>query len=192
MLWLQDIPHESENMMPADTASNAGASAAPPPGRYQLDPERTRVRADVKAMFGLLTVHGSLRLRSGEVLIAADPARSSVTAVIDSGSFASGNAKRDRDVTSAGLLDAGTYPEITFEAGSVRPDGAQWVVTGRVTAHGKSVDAELRVDRASLQEGVAVFHATTRLERAEFGITKKKGMVGQTAHITIDAIAEPT
>ncbi len=178
--------------MTADADSNAGALAAPPPGRYQIDPERTRVRADVKAMFGLLTVHGSLRLRSGEVLVAPDLARSTVTAVIDSGSFASGNAKRDRDVTSAGLLDAGTYPEITFEASSVRPDGAQWVVTGPVTAHGKSVEAELRVDQASLHEGAAVFHATARLERADFGIIKKKGMVGQTAHITIDAIAQPT
>lgn len=96
--------------MTADTGANAEASA-PPPGRYRLDPGRTSVRVDVKAMFGMLTVHGSLRLRSGEVLIAADPARSSVTAVIESASFASGNAKRDRDVIAADLLDAGTYPE---------------------------------------------------------------------------------
>lgn len=118
--------------MTAAPDSGAGASPAPPPGRYRLDPERTSVRLDVKAMFGMLTVHGSLRLRSGEVLIAADPARSSVTAVMESASYSSGNTKRDRDVTSADLLDAGAYPEITFDSASVRQVGAAWVATGSV------------------------------------------------------------
>ena len=46
---------------------------APPPGTYALDPERTTIRADVKAMFGLITVHGTFRLQEGQVIIAADP-----------------------------------------------------------------------------------------------------------------------
>jgi len=89
-------------------------------GRYRLDPVQCSVRADVKAMFGLVTVHGSFRIRSGELVIADSPADSSVTAILDAGSFASGNTKRDRDVTSAGLLDAATYPEIAFVSDSVR------------------------------------------------------------------------
>ncbi len=177
--------------MTADSNHTAGAESPVPPGHYRLDPGRTSIHVDVKAMFGLLTVHGSLQLRSGEILIAADPTKSNVTAVIDTASFSSGNAKRDRDVTAPGLLDAGTYPEITFDAGTVRQDGAGWVATGTVTAHGSSVTSDLRVDQAGLQDGVAAFHATARLDRAEFGVTKKKGMVGQTADITIDAIAEP-
>ena len=39
-------------------------AGAPAPGTYTLDPERTTIRADVKAMFGLTTVHGSFRLQS--------------------------------------------------------------------------------------------------------------------------------
>jgi hypothetical protein len=38
----------------------------------------------------------------------------------------------------------------------------------------------------------AAFPAAARLERVDLGITKKENMVGQSAHITIDAIAEPT
>ena len=87
---------------------------APPPGTYTLDPERTTIRADVKAMFGLITVHGTFRLQAGQGSIAADPGSSSVQASIEAGSFASGNAKRDADVVSATLLDAKTYPDITF------------------------------------------------------------------------------
>jgi polyisoprenoid-binding protein YceI len=37
-------------------------AGAPAPGTYTLDPERTTIRADVKAMFGLMTVHGTFRL----------------------------------------------------------------------------------------------------------------------------------
>ena len=112
------------------------APDAPPPGTYALDPERTTIRADVKAMFGLLTVHGTFRLRSGQVSIAADPAASSVQASIEAGSFASGNATRDTDVVSAALLDAKAYPEITFTGQGARSDGGGWVVPGSVTAHG--------------------------------------------------------
>ena len=102
------------------------APDAPPPGTYALDPERTTIRADVKAMFGLLTVHGAFRLRSGQVTIAADPAASSVQASIEAGSFASGNATRDANVVSATLLDAKAYPEITFTGQSARRDGDGW------------------------------------------------------------------
>lgn len=143
-------------------------------------------------MFGLVTVHGSFRIRSGELVIADSPADSSVTAILDAGSFASGNTKRDRDVTSAGLLDAATYPGIAFVSGSVRHDQAAWVITGQVSAYGMSVATEVRVDRATLQDGVAAFHGSASLQRAGFGITNKKGMVGPTASISIDAIAEPT
>src|ERR1700749_5188888 len=78
-------------------------AGAPAPGTYTLDPERTTIRADVKAMFGLMTVHGTFRLQSGQVSIAADPGASSVRASIAAGSYASGNTSRDADVVSANL-----------------------------------------------------------------------------------------
>ena len=57
-------------------------AGAPAPGTYTLDPERTTIRADVKAMFGLTTVHGTFRLQSGQVSIGADPGTSSVQASV--------------------------------------------------------------------------------------------------------------
>ena len=41
----------------------------PQPGTYALDPDLTTIRADVKAMFGLVTVHGTFRLKDGQVTI---------------------------------------------------------------------------------------------------------------------------
>ena len=164
---------------------------APPPGTYTLDPERTTIRANVKAMFGLITVHGTFRLQAGQVSIAAEPDASSVQASIATGSFASGNAKRDADVVSATLLDARAYPEITFTGQGARCDGDSWVVPGSVTAHGTAVPAEIRLSDARQEAGGARFRATAQLDRTSFGVTKKKGMVGRTVDLVIEAVAQP-
>lgn len=163
----------------------------PQPGTYALDPERTTIRADVKAMFGLTTVHGTFRLKDGEVTIAENPGGSRVQVVIDAGSFASGNKKRDSDVSSARLLDAKAYPEISFNGTGVRQDGQDWVVTGSVTAHGTSVPAEVRVTEALADDSIARFRATARLDRTSFGVTNQKAMVGRTVDLVIEAEARP-
>ena len=172
-------------------ASGTSAVAAPPPGDYTLDPERTTVRANVKTMFGLFTVHGTFRLKSGQVTIAADPAESSVRASIDAASFASGNATRDADVVSPVLLDAQGFPEISFSGRGARRDGDGWVVAGSVTAHGTPVSAEVKVGDARAEGGAVRFAATARLDRASFGIIKKKGMVGRTVDVVIEAVGRP-
>ena len=153
-------------------------AGVPAPGTYTLDPERTTIHADVKAMFGLMTVHGTFRLQSGQVSIAA-------------GSYASGNTSRDADVLSANLLDARAYPEITFTGQGARRDGDGWVVPGSVTAHGTAVPAEVRLSDAREEAGGARFRATARLDRTSFGVTKKKGMVGRTVDLVIEAVAQP-
>jgi polyisoprenoid-binding protein YceI len=163
----------------------------PQPGTYALDPDLTTIRADVKAMFGLLTVHGTFRLKDGQVTIADDPAASRVRVVIDAGSFASGNQTRDADVVSAGLLDAKAYPEISFDGSGARQDGPGWLVSGSVTAHGTTVPAELRVTQTGAEDGLVRFRAAARLDRTSFGVTKKKGMVGRMADVVIEAAARP-
>ena len=142
-------------------------------------------------MFGLVPVHGTMRLVSGEVTIAGDPERSSVRAAIDAGSYSSGNAKRDQDVTSANLIDAKAYPEMTFSGQGARAQGSRWVVPGTVTAHGVPVPTELTIDDVRTEDGTARFHATATLDRTQFGVTKMKGMVGRTVKVIIDATAVP-
>jgi polyisoprenoid-binding protein YceI len=173
------------------TESPSAVNPAVVPGTYRLDPGRSTIRADVQAMFGLLTVHGTFRLQSGEVTIAEDAARSGVRATIDAASFSSGNAIRDRDVLSAGILDASAYPEITFAGDGPRQQGTGWVVPGSVTARGVTVPADLQMNDIRAEDGVIRFHAVTTLDRTQFGVTKKKGIVGQTIALSIDAVAVP-
>ena len=175
----------------SENAAETFPAAAPPPGTYPLDPERTTVRADCKAMFGLFTVHGTFQLKSGQVVIAAEPGGSSVRAVIHAASFASGNATRDADVISPTLLDAQGFPEITFTGQGARLDGTGWVVAGSVTAHGTPGPAEVRVTGARVEGETVRFAATARLDRTSFGVTKKKGMVGRTVNLLIEAVGQP-
>jgi polyisoprenoid-binding protein YceI len=163
------------------------AAPAPPPGRYRLDPARTTIRADVPAMFGLVTVHGTFRLAAGEVHIAEDPGQSSVRLTIDAASFSSGMGMRDADVLSAALLDVTAYPEIAFTGRGPRPDGAGWLLPGEVTAHGVTAPVEIRITLAGAGDGVARFRAVARVERTSFGITSKMGVVGSTVALTVDA-----
>jgi polyisoprenoid-binding protein YceI len=162
-----------------------------PAGTYALDPEQSVVRADVKAMFGLMTVHGTFRLQSGQVIIAADPAAAGVQASIAAASFASGNPIRDGHVASAALLDARAYPQITFAGQGANRDGDGWVVHGTVTAHGTAVPAEIRLGEVRREAGGTRFLATARLDRTAFGMTRLKGMVGRTADLVIEAVARP-
>jgi polyisoprenoid-binding protein YceI len=173
-------------------SSSTRPATTPAPGTYRLDPDRSAVRLDAKGMFGLVPVHGTMRLVSGDVTITDDPERSSVQAVIDAGSYSSGNAKRDTDVTSANLLDAQSYPEITFGGEGARAQGNSWVVRGTVTAHGVSVPTELAIGDVRTEDGTARFHATATLDRTQFGVTKQKGMVGRTVKVIIDAVAVPS
>jgi polyisoprenoid-binding protein YceI len=158
---------------------------------YTLDPERTTIRADVKAMFGLMTVHGTFRLRDGAISIAAEPGGCRARARVEAGSYASGHTARDADVVSAHLLDARAHPEISFTGQEARRDGGQWVVSGSVTAHGTAQPVEVRVTDARMEAGEARFRATARLDRTSFGITRKKGLVGRAVNLAIEAVAIP-
>ena len=45
--------------------------------------------------------------------------------------------------------------------------------------------------RPAGEDGAARFRATARLDRTSFGVTKKKGMVGRTVDLVIEAVAQP-
>ena len=50
---------------------------------------------------------------------------------------------------------------------------------------------ELRVTVTGADAGEVQFHAVARIDRASFGVTKKKRMVGRMVNLTIDAACLP-
>ncbi|HEY5878585.1 MAG TPA: YceI family protein [Nakamurella sp.] len=167
------------------TAHTISPVAFPAVGTYCIDPERSSVRYAGRHMFGLGVVHATFRINSGEIQIADPPTASTVTISIDANSFASGNAKRDKVVRSATLLDTATYPDIAFNSSNLRWDGDHWLLGGPVTAHGVTADVELKFDRV-VQEplGIRVQARAEHLDRHAFGVKGSRGWVGR--HLDLD------
>lgn len=163
-----------------------------PARTYTLDPARTTIRCDAKAMMGLLPVRGVFDLLQGEVIIDGDLAQCSASARVAAGSFASGNSTRDGHVASAQLLDAKAYPEITFSgSGAHVVQAGGWTLPGSVTVHKTAQPVEVHVTEARLEDGMARFRATATLDRFAFGLTRMKVRVSRTVTLVIDATGVP-
>jgi polyisoprenoid-binding protein YceI len=111
----------------------------------QLDPERTRIEFTLPA--ALHTVHGSFKLRQGEVRF--DPAGGSAGGqiVVSAASGETGNKGRDRKMQET-VLESRKYPDVTFTParidGRIAPAGeSRVVVQGTLSLHG--VEHEIAV-----------------------------------------------
>lgn len=98
---------------------------------YQMDPARSSVTFTLGDV--LHTVHGTFKLKQGEMQIEPD-GRVSGQIVVDAGSGDSGSGMRDRKMNKE-VLESARYPEIAF-----RPDRIEGAVSSlgksSVTVHG--------------------------------------------------------
>jgi polyisoprenoid-binding protein YceI len=109
---------------------------------------------------------------------------------VDAASFSSNNARRDKDVWSAGLLDVETYLDITFAADNLQETGDGWLVVGTVTAHGHTVPVEVQIDSVTHEgTGIRLHGRAEHLDRTAFGITGSRGMVGRHLDLELDVSA---
>jgi hypothetical protein len=63
-------------------------------------------------------------------------------------------------------------------------------VAGTVTAHGHTVDVDVRIDRIAQEgTGIRLHGQAEHLDRTAFGITGSRGMVGRYLDLELDAFA---
>lgn len=147
----------------------------PGAGTWDIDPGHVDL-AFTGRHFMVTKVRGRFTDVRGSVTVAEDIARSSVDVVIAMASVESGSSVRDEHLRSAELFDVERYPEATFRSTSIEWTGARGSVHGDLTIHG--VTRPVVLD-ASFEGHVrdpwggdrAVFSATTRVNREDFGIT---------------------
>jgi polyisoprenoid-binding protein YceI len=168
---------------------------------WTLDPAHTLVEFAAKHLM-ITTVKGRFADVSGTITMnEADPASSSVQAVIKAASIDTRTGQRDTHLKSADFLEVEKYPEITFASTKVEPAGEDRLrITGDLTIHGvtKSVVLEVTDEGRSKDPwgGIrAGFSATTRIDRRDFGLTWNQAletggvMVSNEIRITIEAEA---
>jgi polyisoprenoid-binding protein YceI len=162
---------------------HATGTTTPPPGRYEIDTGRSAVTFRTRHLFGLAPVRGRFAIRAGTVDIAEPLAASAVYAEIDAASFRTRNRQRDASVRSARLLDVAGHPVITFT--SERVDCQE--LTGALTVRGVTRPVILSVEPPAVSPRSFTVRATTRIDRAEFGVTGYRGLAGRYLDLSVEA-----
>lgn len=145
------------------------------PGRWALDPAHSAVNFTVRHL-GISKVRGHFADFAVDVVIGDSPETSSVEAVIQVASVATGNADRDAHVLADDMLDVAQRPTITFRSTSIAGAGTDWEAVGDLTIGEVTVPTTLAVDLGGVQEMPAGgprhagFEATAELRRKDFGL----------------------
>lgn len=174
----------------------AGAAQAEPV-TYTLDPAHTQVGFTIDR-FGFNRVIGLFDTVSGElVLDEANPANSSVHAVVQIASVDSGNDTRDSHLREQRWLNATQFPTMEFRSTSVRLTGERTAeVTGNLTLLGQTHPLTLNVTLNNIgpapnnQRPTAGFSATGTLSRAAWGSATGAQVIGDSVSIQIEALAQ--
>ena len=143
-------------------------------GTWDIDASHSTVGFSVRHMM-VSKVRGYFREFSGELVTAADPSQSSVTATIDMDSIDTRQEQRDAHIKSADFFDVGNHTVMTFRSTRVRAEGEDWHVDGELTLKGitKPVTLELELNGfgPDAYGGTrAGFSAKTVISRSEFGV----------------------
>jgi polyisoprenoid-binding protein YceI len=183
-------------------AALACASAAyAEPVSYTLDPAHTQAAFSVER-FGFNHVLGRFEDVSGELILdEANPANSSVHAVIQIASIDTGNDTRDGHLRGERWFNAAQFATMEFRSTAVRLTGERTAeVTGDLTLLGQTHPMTLNVTLNNIggtpnapQRRQAGFSATGSLTRSTWGSTTAQGpsMIGDAVSIQIEALAVP-
>ena len=143
-------------------------------GTWDIDASHSTVGFSVRHMM-VSKVRGYFREFSGEIVTAADPAASTVTATVDMDSIDTRQEQRDAHIKSADFFDTGNHTVMTFRSTSVAPKGDDWTIVGDLTIKGitKPVTLELELNGfgPDAYGGTrAGFSAKTEISRKEYGV----------------------
>jgi polyisoprenoid-binding protein YceI len=143
-------------------------------GTWDIDPVHSTVGFSVRHMM-VSKVRGYFRTFSGEIVTAADPAASTVTATIDMDSIDTRQEQRDAHIKSADFFDVGNHTSMTFRSTGIQADGDDWKVVGDLTIKGitkpVTLDLELNGFGPDAYGGTrAGFSGKTEISRKAYGV----------------------
>jgi polyisoprenoid-binding protein YceI len=153
-----------------------GPSPAPPLQEYAIDAGHSIVEFSIG--FAFSRIKGRFTQVHGTILYdPADPARSSVTVIIEANTLDTGWPHRDEHLRTSDFFDVERFPTIMFQSEEVRSSGGEWLAEGPLTMHGvtKRIVIPFRFARPptrSPESRWMILNAAgaLRLARRDFGI----------------------
>jgi polyisoprenoid-binding protein YceI len=174
------------------------AAALPAQETWRIDTLHSSAQFAVRHMM-VSTVRGHFGTVKGTVVWdAANPARSSVNAVVDTSTVNTGQPKRDADLKGRDFFEVDKYPTITFQSTKIEPSGTgKLKVTGNMTMRGVTkpvtFDVEGPMPPVKAQNGLrSGATGTAVIKRSDFGLTWNRVLeaggvtVGDEVTITVD------
>jgi polyisoprenoid-binding protein YceI len=162
----------STTTVTSSTATPAGTLTA-----WSIDASHSHVEFAVRHLM-IATVKGRFGIVRGTVYSDdADPAKGRAEIEIDVDSIDTREPQRDAHLKSADFFDAASYPKITFNSTRITGvDGDRFKLIGDLTIHGVTREVALDVTSEGRNRDPwggerAGFTATTKIKRADFGLT---------------------
>jgi polyisoprenoid-binding protein YceI len=151
-------------------------------GTWNIDPVHSDVAFTARHMM-VSKVRGHFTRLEGEIVTAADPLASTVSATIDLDSIDTNNAQRDDDLRSSNFFEVDKYPKMTYRSTGIRRSEDGFDVDGELTLHGVTRQVTLALDvngftRDPFGGTRAGFSATAEINRQDFGVTTNVPMDG--------------
>lgn len=169
----------------------AGSAAVLAADAFVVDPAHSSVVFKIQHA-GISWIFGRFNEFSGDFMIdKQDPANSSFALNIKAGSIDTNNGKRDEHLRSPDFFNAKQFPTLTFKSTSVKRVEKGYEVTGDFTMHGVTKQIsfvlegggkEIEFPKGRKRLG---FTAALTLRRADFGMDKFVGMLGEDVHVEI-------
>ena len=148
----------------------------PTPGTFVLDKSHTQIGFVARHLM-VSKVRGRFTDYEGAIVVADDPAASSVEVTIQATSIHTNDENRDNHVRTNDFLAVEEFPTLTFRSTKVEiSSGSSWKVTGELTIRGVTRPVVLDVEF----EGVIQdpwgnqrlgFAASAEIDRNEFGVS---------------------
>ncbi|WP_410641668.1 YceI family protein [Amycolatopsis sp. lyj-346] len=162
---------------------------APAPGRYGIDVANSVVKFETRHFFGLAGVTGTFAIAGGEVVVDPVTEKSTARVTVDAASFRTNTPARDKAIRSRSYLHTDSHPTIGFVSSGLREANGSWVLSGDLTVREVTRPVEFTVERAEPTASGFQAHATTRIDRHDFGVSAARGMVARILTMSVDVTA---
>ena len=165
-------PAEAQTAAASTSAEATSAEAT----SFQIDPAHTNIGFRIRHM-GIAFVEGEFDAFTGTIQYDPnDLAATRAEVTVQTTSIDTDVQRRDDHLRSADFFEVETYPTMTFTTTGVQPTGQNsFRLVGDLTIKGTTREVTFDVDAAGpipIENGQRVgFHATTTIDRRDFGIT---------------------
>lgn len=191
MEYPQDKGNKMKNIILATSLLAASALNSVQAADYIIDHEGAHASINISAShLGFSVLTGRFNSFSGNFTYdEQDISKSTVNVTIDTRSFDSNHAMRDKHVRSDDFLDVAKFAQATFVSTKVQDKGnGKLAITGDFTMHG--VTKSITIDAVKVGEGEDPwggyrlgFSGTSTISMGDFGFKQDYGQVDLILHI---------